>query len=603
MLQHTRTRSTHTASKAPCCSPGGRCSQARRLPCSGRSSSRPAGSAAALQAARTSSADRGGAENIPPAWSVSAVTGRRRRGSSDVGGPLAVQPAAARSPLAALVLSPPASPELVQRQGSSRGEGVLVGAAARNQGAVSSVPCSEAAAASSSSPVPLPDRSSSTGGGRRSTAEGGAAGGLRWRGGPLAASSSSPASAAGCAMARPAVPDVAAEPEAAVGLLSGREAVAPSSSSWASAEPRRAVKQAPPLGQTAAEALLDAAQRGGLQELTGLAAGLARQARLQDPRSPSAAGALWPGGCSSTSPVTLLPVPGCGGRGAAAEACHGGGGHRSITGSGAEADKQSSGVAGGQAWPQQARHHDQATALQPQAGVQAGVVGVGLGMGQRCHLAEERLPDSARPGAGLSAGPPAAPEVQPTSQVQPASVKPRLGPSCAAAEPADAQARSSPAAGMHAPAGSMADRQAAAARQAAPVLVVAYLDYTSKYGTGWLLSDGTCGVLFNDRSQMLLPPGEAPEEARAVYMARSQAGRGTHRSTSVHAASMLQQHLQAESTPVLPWRTHDMLQPVMQSVRLQLTLLSAAVARLQHAERCCAPAGILLPASSAAQPD
>lgn len=37
--------------------------------------------------------------------------------------------------------------------------------------------------------------------------------------------------------------------------------------------------------------------------------------------------------------------------------------------------------------------------------------------------------------------------------------------------------------------------------------VVRWVDYSTKYGLGYLLSDGTVGVVFNDSSRIALPPG------------------------------------------------------------------------------------------------
>ena len=56
--------------------------------------------------------------------------------------------------------------------------------------------------------------------------------------------------------------------------------------------------------------------------------------------------------------------------------------------------------------------------------------------------------------------------------------------------------------------------------RACRVWVVQWLDYTSKYGMGYLLSSGACGVLFNDRSRLLL----APDAQTYTYVQRSSQG-------------------------------------------------------------------------------
>ena len=56
--------------------------------------------------------------------------------------------------------------------------------------------------------------------------------------------------------------------------------------------------------------------------------------------------------------------------------------------------------------------------------------------------------------------------------------------------------------------------------RACRVWVVQWLDYTSKYGMGYLLSSGACGVLFNDRSRLLL----APDAQTYTYVQRSGQG-------------------------------------------------------------------------------
>ena len=56
--------------------------------------------------------------------------------------------------------------------------------------------------------------------------------------------------------------------------------------------------------------------------------------------------------------------------------------------------------------------------------------------------------------------------------------------------------------------------------EACRVWVVQWLDYTSKYGMGYLLSSGACGVLFNDRSRLLL----APDAQTLTYVQRSSHG-------------------------------------------------------------------------------
>jgi hypothetical protein len=40
------------------------------------------------------------------------------------------------------------------------------------------------------------------------------------------------------------------------------------------------------------------------------------------------------------------------------------------------------------------------------------------------------------------------------------------------------------------------------------VFVVSWLDYCTKYGMGWAMTDGTVGVHFNDSTSLALSPGK-----------------------------------------------------------------------------------------------
>ncbi len=72
--------------------------------------------------------------------------------------------------------------------------------------------------------------------------------------------------------------------------------------------------------------------------------------------------------------------------------------------------------------------------------------------------------------------------------------------------------------------------------KACRVWVVQWLDYTSKYGMGYVLSSGACGVLFNDRSRLLL----APDAQTFTYVQRSS-----------HGGSSQSQELASVVTPCL----------------------------------------------------
>lgn len=42
--------------------------------------------------------------------------------------------------------------------------------------------------------------------------------------------------------------------------------------------------------------------------------------------------------------------------------------------------------------------------------------------------------------------------------------------------------------------------------QTSTVFVKKWVDYSAKYGLGYLLSDGTTGIYFNDSSKMIIDP-------------------------------------------------------------------------------------------------
>lgn len=55
--------------------------------------------------------------------------------------------------------------------------------------------------------------------------------------------------------------------------------------------------------------------------------------------------------------------------------------------------------------------------------------------------------------------------------------------------------------------------------------VLKWYDYSTKYGLGYILSNGTIGVSFNDGAKLVVPPGNAFE-----YLTKDQSGKGESRS-------------------------------------------------------------------------
>ncbi|CAM9279186.1 unnamed protein product [Ectocarpus sp. 13 AM-2016] len=105
------------------------------------------------------------------------------------------------------------------------------------------------------------------------------------------------------------------------------------------------------------------------------------------------------------------------------------------------------------------------------------------------------------------------------------------GPAAGAAG-GSAPSRSGAARGTRASAAAAAAREAAMAAAAPPppaptVWVTRYVDYSTKYGLGFLLSDGSAGVYFNDATKIVLEPDGVAFE----YIER------TRRSTSSSSAS------------------------------------------------------------------
>ncbi|CAN0495902.1 unnamed protein product [Ectocarpus sp. 12 AP-2014] len=122
----------------------------------------------------------------------------------------------------------------------------------------------------------------------------------------------------------------------------------------------------------------------------------------------------------------------------------------------------------------------------------------------------------------------------------PRSTRQRGSPAAAAAGPfaagpaagSSAPSRSGAARGTRASAAAAAAREAAIAAAAPPPLaptvwVTRYVDYSTKYGLGFLLSDGSAGVYFNDATKIVLEPAGVAFE----YIER------TRRSTSSSSAS------------------------------------------------------------------
>ncbi|CAN0178158.1 unnamed protein product, partial [Ectocarpus sp. 8 AP-2014] len=123
----------------------------------------------------------------------------------------------------------------------------------------------------------------------------------------------------------------------------------------------------------------------------------------------------------------------------------------------------------------------------------------------------------------------------------PRSTRQRGSPGAAAAGPSSgggrggrsAPSRSGAARGTRASAAAAAAREAAIAAAAPPlppaptVWVTRYVDYSTKYGLGFLLSDGSAGVYFNDATKIVLEPAGVAFE----YIER------TRRSTSSSPAS------------------------------------------------------------------
>ena len=51
-----------------------------------------------------------------------------------------------------------------------------------------------------------------------------------------------------------------------------------------------------------------------------------------------------------------------------------------------------------------------------------------------------------------------------------------------------------------------AEERSRIGRYAEPTVEVQWMDYTCKYGVGYFLSDGSCGVYFNDSTKIVQPP-------------------------------------------------------------------------------------------------
>jgi polo-like kinase 1 len=81
------------------------------------------------------------------------------------------------------------------------------------------------------------------------------------------------------------------------------------------------------------------------------------------------------------------------------------------------------------------------------------------------------------------------------------------------------------------------------ARTGLEVWVVKWVDYSSKYGLGYLLSSGATGVFFNDSTMILL----APSGARFDYIVR-QGGTDTQELTSTHSITDFPKELQKKVT-------------------------------------------------------
>jgi polo-like kinase 1 len=143
--------------------------------------------------------------------------------------------------------------------------------------------------------------------------------------------------------------------------------------------------------------------------------------------------------------------------------------------------------------------------------------------------------------------------------------------------------------------------------------VTQYVDYTSKYGLGYLLADGSTGVYFNDSTKIVLAPGGGAltsagdkqgvdeSELRFQYMerVRSSTEGGEHKSTAAAATERFETHTLGSYPPSLHKKVtllqhfRDYLVSCRRSLQCHLsqTLLKSSVNNstccLTHVSFCC----------------
>ena len=82
--------------------------------------------------------------------------------------------------------------------------------------------------------------------------------------------------------------------------------------------------------------------------------------------------------------------------------------------------------------------------------------------------------------------------------------------------------------------------------------VTRYVDYTSKYGLGFLLNDGSAGVYFNDSTKAVL----APEDETFMYVERSRVAEVNRNAYEMHTLSSYPEMLQKKVTLLKHFRNY-----------------------------------------------